>query len=292
MEVLVYLGLFIFSVFMEGFFSGSEIAFVSLDPHLFVKFKSDRRYKDVLFFKENPSRLLNVTLIGTNLSAVFASTLSSMVLVSLFGFSSSIAALFVVPFMLFFGEILPKIMYQSNAERLALFVVPFIKFFYKLFFPLSFIMFVLDTSAFLHGDPSVLRGYTTPRVVDELKSVEAHSRLWLLEESVNVERPLPYFVRQVRRFLRRIGETRLSETDISVLALSLQKRLPLLTDDYALQNAALLLGVGVSGLLFGRVEKVLRYRWICTACGRVYPPGVRRCPVCGGKVKPTPFPDQ
>ena len=150
-------------------------------------------------------------------------------------------------------------------------------------------MFVLDTSAFLHGKPHLLRGYTTPSVLSEIKSLEGESALWVIGETVKVEKPLPYYVKKVKKLLQEIGEIRLSKTDISVLALALQKKLPILTDDYNLQNAAIQLGVEVRGILFGKIRNVLRFEWVCEGCGRKYPPGTKICPVCGGRVKPHPF---
>ena len=150
-------------------------------------------------------------------------------------------------------------------------------------------MYVLDTSSFIQGKPSLLKGYTTPLVLSELKSVESNAYLWVLEDRVRVETPLPYYLKKVRRVLREIGETRLSETDISVLALALQKKTPLVTDDYNLQNVALYMGIKVYDTGFGQIRRVVRYVWKCTGCGREYPPGTKRCPVCGAPVKPYSF---
>ncbi len=111
----------------------------------------------------------------------------------------------------------------------------------------------------------------------------------MVGETVQVEDPLPYFIKRVERFLREVGETRLSEADVSVLALALQKKLPLLTDDYNLQNVAVQMGVEVRGVLFGEVKRVLRFEWVCEGCGRKYRPGTKTCPVCGGRVRPRPL---
>ncbi len=150
-------------------------------------------------------------------------------------------------------------------------------------------MYVLDASAFINGNASLLKGYTTPEVLSELKSTEANAYTWVIGERVKVEEPLPYFIKKVRRTLREIGETRLSAADVSVLALALQKRLPLVTDDYHLQNVALYLGIPVYDTGFGLIKRIVKYVWKCEACGREYPPGTRVCKVCGGRVKPYSF---
>ena len=155
---------------------------------------------------------------------------------------------------------------------------------------LFFLMFyILDASAFINGKPTYLRGYTTPEVLSELKSVEANAYTWIIGERVKVEEPLPYFLKKVRKALLKIGETRLSRADVSVLALALQKRLPLVTDDYHLQNVALYLGLSVYDTGFGRIKRVVKYVWRCVGCGREYPPGTRLCPNCGSRVRPYSF---
>ena len=119
-----------------------------------------------------------------------------------------------------------------------------------------------------------------------MKSVESNAYTWVIGETVKVVNPSPYFVKKVRKTLEEIGEKRLSDADISVLALALEKKLPLVTDDYHLQNVALYLGLTVLDTGFGVVKRVVRYVWKCEGCGREYSPGTRRCPVCGGRVKP------
>ena len=150
-------------------------------------------------------------------------------------------------------------------------------------------MYVLDASAFMHGNATILRGYTTPQVLSELKSLESNAYTWVIGDRVKVVSPAPYFVKKVRKTLKEIGEERLSEADISVLALALEKKLPLVTDDYHLQNVALYLGLSVFDTGFGVVKRVVKYVWKCLGCGREYPPGARRCAVCGGRVKPHSF---
>ncbi len=131
--------------------------------------------------------------------------------------------------------------------------------------------YVLDASFFINGQPLPIEGYTTPDVVAELKSVEAWAKWESLKDFVRVEEPLPYFVRRARA----VGD-RLSSADISVLALALQKRLPLVTYDLPLQNAAVKLGVEV--VAPRKIERVIEIYWVCPVCGRRYRrPGVCQC---------------
>jgi UPF0271 protein len=75
----------------------------------------------------------------------------------------------------------------------------------------------------------------------------------------------------------------LSETDFEVLALSLEIHASIVTDDYALQNAAYRMGISVIPL---HQKGARRFTWQyrCTGCGRpAAAPG--ECPVCGAPIK-------
>ena len=49
------------------------------------------------------------------------------------------------------------------------------------------------------------------------------------------------------------------------------------------------MGIKVYDTGFGQIRRVVRYVWKCTGCGREYPPGTKRCPVCGAPIKPYSF---
>ncbi len=131
-------------------------------------------------------------------------------------------------------------------------------------------MYVLDASVFIQGFP--VRGVTTTLVANEVRD------FYLYEWLVSVEDPEERYVERVKRFIRNVGE-KLSEADISVVALALQKGLPLLSDDFHVQNVGRLMGVEVKGVNWEIRREGIRRR-ICPVCGKM----VRSvCPVCGVK---------
>jgi CBS domain containing-hemolysin-like protein len=113
--------LFALCVFLEGFFSGSEIALVSSDRML-MREKADAGSVGAqlaLKLLAKPAWALGTCLVGTNLSAISASTLVATLVTGRLGLPAAAAAAFVVPLTLTFGEMVPKALYQHHANRLA-----------------------------------------------------------------------------------------------------------------------------------------------------------------------------
>ena len=110
---------------LEGFFSGSEIALVSADR---MKLQADAERgrtgaKLALGLLENPARSLGTCLVGTNLCTITAATLAANQLAKTPGGNVAWAVLFVLPFTLTIGEMIPKALYQHHADRLVQIVV-------------------------------------------------------------------------------------------------------------------------------------------------------------------------
>ncbi len=104
----------------EGFFSGSEIALVSANR---LKLQTEsgagsRSATLALQMLERPGRTLGMCLIGTNLSTITAATIGALLVGKYLGAPGALATLFVVPFTLTLGEMLPKTLYQHHADRL------------------------------------------------------------------------------------------------------------------------------------------------------------------------------
>lgn len=107
----------------EAFFSGSEVAFVSVDRSR-IRRRAEggsaaaRAVQSIL---ERPERLLSTTLIGTNLSVVAGSFLANEMFARRFGPGASVwAVAMMIPLILLFGEILPKTISRRHAEAIAL----------------------------------------------------------------------------------------------------------------------------------------------------------------------------
>ncbi|HUL40232.1 MAG TPA: NOB1 family endonuclease [Methanomassiliicoccales archaeon] len=149
--------------------------------------------------------------------------------------------------------------------------------------------YVLDTSALfsMQDLPSDARCFTTPGVLRELEKYgDRRAELW--GDMLTVSEPTAESLRKVREASSRTGDsTRLSPTDIEVLALALELGAQVLSDDYSLQNLAAYLGVPFRPIGLKGIKDVRRWRWRCVGCGRVFEKEMRECPVCGSRLKST-----
>lgn len=121
---------------LKGFFSGSEIALVSVD-RIRLRHKAEQGSKGARLadrLLKNPARLLTTTLLGTNITSVALTTVGTMLMVQAFGGSGELIALLVyTPLFLILGEIVPKSIYQQRADD----IVPVIA------YPLSWLKIML-----------------------------------------------------------------------------------------------------------------------------------------------------
>ncbi len=146
---------------------------------------------------------------------------------------------------------------------------------------------VCDTSLFFCDFRPEGNLFTTPSVVGELRDLSSKCRLdVLIAGGLKVSEPEPANLEMVDRASRQTGDgTVLSTTDRDVLALALTIGGSVCTDDFALQNVALHLGIIVVPI---RQRKARKRTWelVCTGCGRKAG-GPGTCPVCGHELKRT-----
>jgi UPF0271 protein len=149
--------------------------------------------------------------------------------------------------------------------------------------------YIADSAVFIMGSGiEPYRIITIPSVINELKSSEAAMRFDLARENgARVEMPENSFREKV---LQVANETKdceeLSSTDIDILAKALEYKgnSVLLTDDYAVQNVAKVLGLEVKPVAQKEIKDVLVWQKQCTGCRRKFDSG-DVCPVCGSPLK-------
>lgn len=137
---------------------------------------------------------------------------------------------------------------------------------------------VADASVFITGKRLEGEIITVPAVERELKDIGSKSRLHISD--ARVESPTPNALKKVRIAAKTTGDIRvLSQTDIDVLAKAVEYGATLATDDYAVQNVALHLGLRVEPVAQPRIKKEMRRVQRCRACGRAF--DGETCPDCG-----------
>ena len=146
---------------------------------------------------------------------------------------------------------------------------------------------VLDATAIRSGMTiSGEEWYTTPGVVREVRlGRQAKTLDMLLDVTIRVMSPDGKAVEAVTAAARDTNDLpALSDTDMEVLALAYQLGAVLLSDDYAVQNVAAVLGLEVSGCLEG-IREVITWTFRCRGCGRYFKTNMEQCPVCGSPVR-------
>ncbi|MCO5760348.1 MAG: HlyC/CorC family transporter [Gammaproteobacteria bacterium] len=142
MELLITFLIMLVFLVLKGFFSGSEIAIVNSD-----KFKmrhlaktGDRKAALLLKMFRTPDVILGTTLVGTNIATVTISTLGAILAIEAFGeIGDLIAILVMTPFLLIFGEIVPKSVFQQKADIVARAIIPILRVFTMVFYPVIFV---------------------------------------------------------------------------------------------------------------------------------------------------------
>lgn len=144
--ILIFVTLFVLS----GFFSGTELALMSLPSHKIDSFIKEGRFwsKELKYIKDRSDKLLITILIWNNLVNTFTAAFATVIATNLArnswieeSLAIWLATWIITLLLLIFGEIAPKSFATKNAESIALAVSKLYKF---LMFILAPIVFLLE----------------------------------------------------------------------------------------------------------------------------------------------------
>jgi putative hemolysin len=125
-------------IFLEAFFSGSEIGMIAINK-IKMKQKADEGISSaqtVLDLLQNPEKLFATTSLGTNLSMVTSSAVFTAYMVTQLGNTGEwLAMVILFPLILFCGEIVPKIIFQNQPNAIMLVMVKPLNLFCTVFSP-------------------------------------------------------------------------------------------------------------------------------------------------------------
>jgi CBS domain containing-hemolysin-like protein len=147
----------------SAFFSGSETALTSLSMVQLEQILELRPIwgRSLRVWKTNPTGVLTTILIGNNLSNITASALATELASRYFLSHGVPIAVGAMTFLLLFtGEITPKALARTHAERMAPLLMHLVLVFHVIFFPLTWVLtqaikgvFWIVGSRFRHGQP-------------------------------------------------------------------------------------------------------------------------------------------
>ncbi len=152
---------------------------------------------------------------------------------------------------------------------------------------------VLDASAFYAGIPfaSSEKCFTTQDVFDEVKHIKrSHNAVEALLETKRLEIMIPEteYVKEVIQKSKDIGDFQnLSSGDISVIALCLQLKAELVTDDFAVSNLSKHLNLKVVPIMTEGITHIANWAYFCSGCQKTFS-GISKCPLCGNKLSRKP----
>jgi endoribonuclease Nob1 len=145
---------------------------------------------------------------------------------------------------------------------------------------------VLDTSALFSMEdvPPDIEAYSTPGVLAELRKYR-DGRAEYLEHKVRIVQPDPAEIEALKARSRETGDiTRLSPTDMELVALAINLQAELWTDDYSMQNMAKHLNVPYRAVGTKGITRVVKWKHRCIGCGKTFDKEMPDCPICGSPV--------
>jgi endoribonuclease Nob1 len=156
----------------------------------------------------------------------------------------------------------------------------------------SHFKYALDAGAFYTGLvflSSAYQYWTTQAIFDEVKHIKrSHGAIEVLLESntLQVLNSDKKNIDKVVAAARRTGDyQKLSEADISIIALALQLKIVLVTNDYAVANVATTLKIPVKSVASKGITHTRRWIAYCSACGKAFGPNAKECRLCGNRLR-------
>jgi len=145
------IGLIVFFIFLSAFFSSSEMVLLSLSKFEIKKIAKNKRYEKLLIWIKNPAWFITGLLAGNNIVNIgFGAVYSFVILLyaeklNINPIFSNIFIFFTATiFLLLFGEILPKNIAKSKANKLIFLIYQPLIFFMYLISPLIFLIHLFE----------------------------------------------------------------------------------------------------------------------------------------------------
>ena len=142
MTWLLFIGITILCLALEGFFSGSELSLVAADKQI-LRQKAASGHTGAKIaekFIANPPLFFSVTLFGQNLFIVANTVLATFFIIDRWGQEYEFLALLLSPLILIFGEVVPKSFFQQHADWIVAKISPVLLGAYYVFYPVVIVL--------------------------------------------------------------------------------------------------------------------------------------------------------
>ncbi len=147
----------------------------------------------------------------------------------------------------------------------------------------------LDASAFYAGIAflSGSKCVTTSAIFEEVQHIKAAALEALVQAgNLQILDPDTKSIEAVSIAAKKTGDiVNLSAADISILALALERKVALASDDYAVANVAATLGIRIVASSGKGIREIRKHVAYCSACGKLFSPDKQECPLCGNKLR-------
>ena len=149
---------------------------------------------------------------------------------------------------------------------------------------------ILDASAFYAGVPFRTNNncYTTPLIYEEIKHIKKnHDALGTLLETnrLKIREPAAEAIKSAINAAKNSGDfTQLSKQDISIIALAIETKGEIVTDDFAISNVSESLRLKISPIMTKGIKDAGKWIHYCPGC-RTNHTNVKECPMCGTVLK-------
>ena len=107
----------------------------------------------------------------------------------------------------------------------------------------------------------------------------------ILNERIKILEPSEESLKLIKSSITQIGETRLSDADVSIIALAKEFNATLVTDDFAICNLAKTLSIELLNLGTKGIKNTRKWIKFCKGCGKAYSPTQTVCSLCGNKLR-------
>jgi len=149
---------------------------------------------------------------------------------------------------------------------------------------------ILDASAFYAGVPfrSSEDCYTTSLVYDEIQHIKKnHDVLGVLlgTNRLKIREPDEQSTQAAIKAAKETGDfPQLSKQDISIIALGMETKGQIITDDFAISNVGKNIGLSIVPIMTKGIKDVGKWIHYCPGCKASYQGG-KECSICGTTLK-------